>query len=95
MCYNKVMNDAILTTIISSSVTLIVAYFGFLKFKKEYDVKNAVREQKQSDRLDRIDEKLSVLTKKIDIHNGYGDKIGQIREDIALIKKDIEYLKKG
>lgn len=89
------MDSTIINAIISGIVTLIVAYIGFLKIRKGNDVKNAVREQQQSDRLDRIDEKLTTLTKKIDIHNSYGDKIGQIREDIALIKKDIEYLKKG
>lgn len=89
------MNETIITAIISGIVTLIVACIGFLKFIKSNNIKIAIREQRQLDRLDRIEEHIAVLSKKIDIHNGYGDKIGQIREDIVLIKKDIEYLKKG
>lgn len=89
------MNENIIVAIISGIVTIIVACIGILKFIKSNDVKNAIREQRQIDRLERIEEQIITLNKKIDIHNGYGDKIGQIREDMALIKKDIEYLKKG
>ena len=89
------MDNTVINAIISGVVTLIVAYFGYLKIRKENDLKDAVREQKQMDRLDRIEDKIENLSKKVDIHNGYAEKFGQISEDIALIKKDIEYLKKG
>ena len=89
------MDSTIINAIISGVVTLIVAYFGYLKIHKDNEVKDAIREQKQIDRLDRIEEKITNLTKKVDIHNGYAEKFGQISEDIMLIKKDIEYLKKG
>lgn len=95
LVYNKLMDNTVINAIISGVVTLLVAYFGYLKIRKENDLKDAIREQKQMDRLDRIEDKIVTLSKKVDIHNGYAEKFSQISEDIALIKKDIEYLKKG
>lgn len=54
--------------------------------KKEDAVKEAVREQAQSDRLDRIEQKL-------DEHNGYAQKFADATTAIALLQKDVEYIK--
>lgn len=85
----------VISAVITGAVTLIVGYFGYLKIHKETEVKDAIREQKQIDRLDRIEDKISTLSTKVDVHNGYAEKFAQISEDIKLIKKDIEYIKKG
>ena len=45
-----------------------------------------MREQKHADRLEAIEHKL-------DIHNGYAEKLGDIGEAIVAMKKDIEFLK--
>ena len=52
------MDNTVINAIISGVVTLIVAYFGYLKIRKENELKDAVREQKQMDRLDRIEDKI-------------------------------------
>ena len=42
----------------------------------------------------RLDERLKSVEKKLDEHNKFSDKIGDIREDIAVIKNDIKTLYK-
>jgi len=37
--------------------------------------------------------RLQQIEKKLDIHNGYAEKFGEITADIKLIQKDVEYLK--
>lgn len=57
--------------------------------EKKRAVEEAVKEEKLENRLARIEQ-------KIDTHNGYAEKLGDIRTDIAVIKNDIKTLyKKG
>lgn len=37
--------------------------------------------------------RLSKLEEKVDKHNGYSDKIAKMQTDIALMQKDISYIK--
>lgn len=82
-----------LGTIITAIAGIIGAYLAVRKSTQEQEIKNAQREQRQSDRLDRIDEKISSLEKKVDIHNGYAEKLGDISISMTAMSKDIEYLK--
>ena len=82
------MDNTILVAIITGICSVIGNYFISLKNKKESEIRDAQREQKQSDRLDAIEHKL-------DIHNGYAEKLGSISISMAQMQKDIEYLKKG
>lgn len=70
-----------ISSITSIVVALISATGGVLgtamavrRGNRENEVKDALREQRQSDRLDRIDEKITELSKKVDVHNGYAEK---------------------
>lgn len=83
----------LLGTIITAIAGVVGAYFAVRKSTQEQEIKNAQREQRQSDRLDRIDEKISNLEKKVDIHNGYAEKFGDIANSMTAMSKDIEYLK--
>ena len=83
----------IIVAIISSIGGIIGAYLAVQKGNRESEIKDAQREQRQSDRLDRIDEKISNLEKKVDIHNGYAEKFGDIATSMTAMSKDIEYLK--
>jgi len=38
--------------------------------------------------------RLQQIEKKLDVHNGYAEKFGEITADIKLIQKDIEFIKK-
>lgn len=83
--------ESIITAIITGSFSTIGAIVGILgiieKKSREEEIKDTERETRQAMRLDAIE-------KKLDIHNGYAEKFGDIQKDIAIVKKDIEYLRK-
>lgn len=85
------MNEAIIIAIIPAIASVIGAFIAARsavdKKTREDDIKDAQREQRQQDQLEEIKHKL-------DIHNGYAEKLGDIQLDIAGIHKDIEYLRK-
>lgn len=83
----------IIVAIITSLGGIIGAYLAVQKGNRENEIKDAQREQRQSDRLDRIDERICSLEKKVDIHNGYAEKFGEIANSMTAMSKDIEYLK--
>lgn len=82
------MDHTIIVAIITGVCSVIGQYFISLKKSRDDEKIDAQREQKQSDRLDAIEHKL-------DIHNGYAEKLGEISISMAKMQKDIEYLKKG
>ena len=84
------MNDIIVTAIGTAGsivAACIAARSAVNKKTREDDIKAAQREQRQQDQLEEIKHKL-------DVHNGYAEKLGDIQLDIAGIHKDIEYLRK-
>lgn len=83
----------LLGTIITAVASVAAAYLAVRKSYQEQEIRNAQREQRQSDRLDNIDEKITTLERKVDIHNGYAEKLGDISKNMAVMAKDIEYLK--
>jgi len=84
----------LLGTIVTAVASVAAAYLAVRKSNQEQEIRNAQREQRQSDRLDNIDEKITTLEHKVDIHNGYAEKFGDIANSMTAMAKDIEYLKK-
>ena len=56
------------------------------KDRADEEVRRAVNEARTKDRLDSIE-------RKLDIHNGYAEKFGEIGEAIAVIKTEITSIK--
>lgn len=83
----------IIVAVISSLGGIIGAYLAVRRGNQEQEIKDAQREQRQSDRLDIIDEKIERLEKKVDTHNGYAEKFGEVAKSMAVMAKDIEFLK--
>jgi len=83
----------LLGTIITAVASVTAAYLAVRKGNQEQEIKNAQREQRQSDRLDNIEEKITNLEKKVDAHNGYAEKFAENSKALAVMAKDIEYLK--
>lgn len=75
-------------SVITGSLALVGNYFIYLKRTREADYNAAKREQRQNDRLD-------IIERKIDEHNGWGQKFGSFDKNLALMQKDIEYLKEA
>jgi len=90
---NAISWTPIIVALISSVGGIIGAYLAVQKGNQEREIKDAQREQRQADRLDVIDEKISRLEKKVDEHNGYGKKFGEVATSLVSMAKDIEYLK--
>lgn len=84
---------SIIVALISSLGGIIGAYLAVQKGNREQDIKDAQREQRQADRLDSIEEKIQKLEKKVDEHNEYGRKFGEVATSLVAMAKDIEYLK--
>lgn len=85
----------VITALIAAIASIAGAYLTNEKRRREEATADAVKEQEQNDRLKSIEYKL-------DIHNGYAEKLGGIQKSVteldksvALIQKDIEYFKKG
>ena len=83
--------DSVLVAIITGVLAVLGAYVGNVaisrKKSREDAVRDARREQLMMDRLDRLE-------KKVDEHNNYGKKFGEVQKDIAVIKTEIEILRK-
>lgn len=82
------MSEAVTIALITGVCSVVGQYFISNKKTREDDIKDAQREQRQNDRME-------IIEKKLDEHNGYAKKFGQIETDVTKIQKDIEYLKKG
>ena len=91
---NAISWTPIIVAIISSVGGIIGAYLAVRRGSQEQEINNAQREQRQADRLDSIDEKIKRLEKKVDEHNEYGKKFGEVATSLVSMAKDIEYLKR-
>ncbi len=77
---------AIIAGVASIAGAYIATKSAMDKKSREDAIRDAQREQRQADQLESIKQKL-------DIHNGYAEKLGEIQLDIAGIHKDIEFLR--
>lgn len=80
------MTETIICTIITAVAGIVGAYAAVQKGRREDAIKDAQREQRQADRLEAIE-------RKLDEHNGYAVKLGDISKSMVAMQKDIEYLK--
>lgn len=85
------MTEGIVIAIITGLLAVLGSYMGNVAISRrkarEDAIRDAERETRQAMRLD-------IIEKKLDEHNGYAEKFGEIGKDITAIKKDIEYLKR-
>lgn len=77
------MDANILAYIVAPLITGVFAVIGQYiitnKKSKEQEIKDAVRDQKTDDRLERIEDKL-------DVHNGYAKRFEEIEKAIVKIE---------
>ena len=85
------MSDA-LYAFLGAVVTGICAVIG------QWVISHNQSEKRKTDdavRAARLEDRLSAIEKKIDIHNGYAERFAEIGTDIAVIKNDIKTLYKA
>ena len=87
------MSDAVLGALIEAFSAIVIQILVNRQAQKQNDIKIAVRNQKMDDQFSLIQTRLSEVEHKLDIHNGYAEKFGEINTSIALIQKDLSYLK--
>lgn len=87
--------ENIIVALITGVCAVVGQYLISQKKTRDGEIKDAQREQKQLDQLEAMDERFKVIEKKLDEHNGYAEKFGEISTSIVAIRKDLEYLKKG
>ena len=77
------MSEAIIVAVITAVGAVAGQWIISSAAKRKDAIAEAKWEQKLNDRLDAIEHKL-------DIHNGYAEKLGEITTDIAVIKSEIK-----
>lgn len=87
------MSDAVIVGIISATCTIIVQIIVSRSKTRETNAAIAAHEQKQQDMIDDVNKQLEAVKKRLDSHNGYAEKFADARKDIAVMQKDIEYVK--
>lgn len=81
------MSDVVIAALIGAVASIIVNLISAGARRKQRAVEEAIRDERLENRLKNIETKL-------DIHNGYAEKMGTISTDIAVIKNDIKNLYK-
>lgn len=84
--------ESVIVAIITGILAVLGAYVGNVaisrKKSREDAIRDAERETRQVVRLDRLE-------KKVDEHNGYAKKFEEIGKDIAIIKTELEFIRKN
>lgn len=80
------MDNSIITALIAGGVTLIVSLLTNWSARKKQAVEQAKRDQK-------LDDKIVEMCEKLDEHNRYSDKIGNIEKAIVRIDTKLESIK--
>lgn len=81
-------------SIIGFAGVCVGAIFGYMGKSRKQATQDAKREQEQRDLFAQLFKALEDVKRRLDEHNHYAEKFGEIKLDIAGIKKDIEYIRK-
>lgn len=81
------MSDAVLVALITG-LAAVASNWLITRSNREKDkAERAKLDQKTADRL-------STIEHKIDVHNGYAEKLAEITADIRVIRNEIQHLQK-
>ena len=78
-------------TIIVALITGGFAFAGVVITNATSNRKNSIEQAKRDTALE---DRMQNIEHKLDIHNGYAEKLGEINLSLMAMQKDIEYLKK-
>lgn len=94
------MSDAVLTALIVAASSIICQLLISRSDRKKRTAEDVEKERKraveQAVKDERLENRLKSIEQKLDVHNGYAEKLGNIEKSIAVIENDIKTLyKKG
>jgi len=81
------MSDSVIVALITGAAAVISQWLITRKGRNEDRIERAKLDQKTADRL-------STIEHKIDVHNGYAEKMAEITADIRVIRNEIQHLQK-
>lgn len=88
----------VIASIISGLVAVIVCIINSRaqqkKMSREFEEQEKSRRQAEAVRDAKLEMWMKGVEEKLDIHNGYAEKLNNIQQDIAVIKNDIKTLYK-
>lgn len=84
----------ILVALIALLSTVFGGILGYIGRNRKQAVIEAKREQQQADSFEKLFQEMDGIKKRLDVHNKYAEKFGDIELSLTSIKKDIEYLRK-
>lgn len=84
----------IIVALIALSGTILGIIVGYITKSKKQAIIDAKREQKQNDLFEHLFDEMNEIKKRLDTHNKYAEKFGEVEKSLTAIKKDIEYLRK-
>ena len=73
------MSDVVIAALIGAGASIIVNLIAAAGQRKKRAVEDAVKEE-------HLENRLASIERKLDVHNGYAEKLGDIQTDIAYIK---------
>ena len=82
------MTEAVIVALITATGAVIGQWLISRRQNEDRKTADAVRDA-------RIDDRMAAVEKKLDIHNGYAEKLGEIQQDIAVIKTEISMIQRG
>ena len=88
------MSDAIIVALITGLCSVLGSYLAIRKKSRDDDIKAAMREQRQEDKFEDIEEWMKRVDKKLDEHNGYAQKFADTAKSIAVIENTLAIQKK-
>ena len=80
------------SAIIVGAIAAIASIVGNISIYKKKSKEDAIRE---AERETRQEDRMRAIEHKLDIHNGYAEKLGSIEISMVAMQKDIEYLRKA
>ena len=93
------MNDTIITALImafgSIICQLLINRNNRIKRQEDAEKKDAERAAEEARKETNLENRLNRIEEKLDVHNGYATKLGNIEKSIAVIENDIKNLYKG
>ena len=82
------MSDTVIVAIITGGVTLTVNLLANWSARKKEAIERAIRDQK-------LDDEIATMNQKLDQHNRFSDKIGNIEKAIVRIDTKLESINKS
>lgn len=80
------MTESVIVAIITAVGAVLGQWIISSQAKRKTSIEEAKREQRLNDRLE-------VIEHKLDEHNGYAQKFGEVTTDIAVIRTEIKGIK--